>query len=424
MSSDHLSVEKRIDPGKGLMSDCDALSSSYCDASQKTGLAVILIARTALHVPLRLSYFFLPAITRGLAVPLSAGGTLVSTGSLMGLVAPLFGVLSDRSGGRRVMVFATGLSAVGALLTAGLPWYGVGLVTFGLMGLAKMAFDPAMQVFFGERVPYKRRGRALGLAELAWSLSLLAMPVCGWLIDAAGWRTPFLLLGAAGVPVCWLTRRALPPDAAADRESPTEARDLRRALTSLVDSVRQVWRDRQSRLALTATALIAFAQVNVLVVYGAWMEDGFGLTVTNLGAVTLVIGAAELVAELAVAFVSDRFGKRRSVFVSVIFTGLAYLALPRLTGSLGAALVGSAVMTFFFEFTIVGLLPLVSGMNADARGTLMSLSRAAGSASRVIAAPVGVAVYAPGDIGVNGPISALACLLLLLVLLRLRERGQ
>jgi hypothetical protein len=81
-------------------------------------------------------------------------------------------------------------------------------------------------------------------------------------------------------------------------------------------------------------------------------------------------------------------------------------------------------MTLFFEFTIVGLLPLVSGMNAKARGTLMSLSWAAMSASRVIAALVGVAVYTPGDIGVNGPISALACLLLLLVLLRLRERGQ
>jgi hypothetical protein len=30
-------------------------------------------------------------------------------------------------------------------------------------------------------------------------------------------------------------------------------------------------------------------------------------------------------------------------------------ALPRLTGSLAAALVGTAVMTLFFEFTIVGL---------------------------------------------------------------------
>jgi predicted MFS family arabinose efflux permease len=161
-----------------------------------------------------------------------------------------------------------------------------------------------------------------------------------------------------------------------------------------------------------------------MVVYGAWMEDGFDVTVADLGLATLVMGAAEFVAELAVAVVSDRVGKRRSVFVSVIFTALAFLALPRLTGSLAAALVGSAVMIFFFEFTIVGLLPLVSGMNADARGTVMSLSRAVGSASRAIAAPVGVALYAPGDIGLNGPISAMACLLLLLVLLRLRERGH
>jgi hypothetical protein len=46
------------------------------------------------------------------------------------------------------------------------------------------------------------------------------------------------------------------------------------------------------------------------------------------------------------------------------------------------------------------------------------------SASRVIAAPVGVALYAPGDIGLNGPVAAAACGLLLVVLLRLRERGQ
>jgi predicted MFS family arabinose efflux permease len=404
--------------------DSDAPGTGFLAATENTGLGVILIARIVLNVTPRLSTFFLPAIARGLAVPLSAGGTLVSVSSLTGLVAPLFGVLSDRSGGRRVMVFGTALFAAGALLTAGFPWYGVALVAFAIMGLAKMAFDPAMQVFLGERVPYERRGRALGLAELSWSLSLLAMPLCGWLIGAVSWRAPFLLLGVVGVPVWWLTWRALPPDVPSEREQASRGRDLKRSLTSVVILVREVWADHQSRLALAAAALIAFAQINVMVVYGAWMEDGFGLSVADLGLATLVMGAAELVAELAVAFVSDRFGKRRSVFVSVIFTALAYLALPRLTGSLAAGLVGSAVMIFFFEFTLVGLIPLVSGMNADARGTMMSLSRAVESASRAIAAPVGVALYAPGDIGLNGPISALACLLLLLVLLRLRERGR
>ncbi len=402
------------------MPNTDSPSATSSDQGQDIGLAVIIAARVVLNVALRLTTFFLPAITRGLSVPLSAGSALVSAANLVGLVAPLFGALSDRSGGRRIMVFGTALFALAAFLMAGLPWYGVAVVAFGLIGLSKMAFDPALQVFIGRRVPYERRGRALGLAELAWSLSLLAMPLCGWLIDAVSWRAPFLLLGITGLPVWWLTHRALPGDPPSTR-LPEEPRHI---LISLLDQMRQVWSDPQSVLALATMALISFAQINLLVVYGAWMEDRFGLTVSNLGLVTLVIGAAELLAELAVAFIADRFGKRRSLFVSVIFTAGAYLALPHLTGSLAVALVGTAVMTFFFEFTIVGLLPLVSGMNAAARGTIMSLGRTAGAASRAIAAPIGVALYTAGDIGRNGPLSAFVCLLLLIVLLRLRERAH
>lgn len=406
------------------MSDTPTPTSRSSPTAGDTGLGVILVARTLLNVSVRLGHFFLPAISRGLGVTLSAGGTLVSVRSFAGLLAPLSGVLSDRSGGRRVMVFGTALFAAAALLTAGLPWYTAAVATFGLMGLAKTAFDPAMQAYLGERVPYERRGRALGLSELAWSLSLLAMPLCGWLIEAVSWRAPFLLLGVVGVPSWWLARRALPPDAAAEREPIAEARSLRRALVSLVPQLRGVWSDHQARLALATTALIGFAQINVFVVYGAWMEDRFGLTVANLGLVTLAIGGTELLAELAVAFLSDRFGKRRSVFVSVIFTGVAYLALPHLTASLSAALAGTVFMIFFFEFTVVGTVPLVSGMNADARGTLMSLNYAVASASRAVAAPVGVALYSAGDIRTNGPVSAAACFLLLVVLVRLRERGR
>lgn len=402
------------------MSEPDRPAAS--STKEDVGLGVILIARIALNVPIRLTTFFLPAISRGLEVSLSAGGALVSTASLMGLVAPLFGALSDRVGGRRIMVFGTAVFGAGVLLMAGPPWYGTAVVAFGCIGLAKMAFDPAMQVFIGQRVPYERRGRALGLSELAWSLALLAMPVCGWLMDAVNWRAPFLLLGISSVPVWWLTRRALPRDEGSNAPSTSRSFGVRQTLSSLLAQVRHVWQDRQSVLALATLALIGFAQINLLVVYGAWMEDRFGLTVSSLGVVTLIIGAAELAAELGVAIISDRLGKRRAVIVSVIFTALAYLALPRLTGSLSVALLGAAVMTFFFEFTIVGLLPLVSGMNAHARGTVMSLGRAAGSASRAIAAPIGVALYSPGDIGVNGPVSALACFLLVAVLLVLRER--
>jgi predicted MFS family arabinose efflux permease len=281
-----------------------------------------------------------------------------------------------------------------------------------------------MQAYLGHRVPYERRGRALGLAELAWSASLLAMPVCGWLIDGWGWRAPYLLVGVSGVVVWWLTQRALPPDYEPAHESGVQAGGIAGPLASLAQATRELWKDRDARLALASTALIAFAQDNVMVVYGAWMEDRFGLTVTSLGAATLVIAGAELTAELGVAFISDRFGKRRSVFVSVLGTAAAYLILPHLTSSLALALLGTAVLILFFEYSIVGLIPIISGMNATSRGTLMSLNRTTGSAGRMIAAPLGVALYSTGDISRNGPVSALACILLLGVLLMLRERGH
>jgi predicted MFS family arabinose efflux permease len=386
--------------------------------SEKAVLGVILLARVNLNLPVRLTYFFLPAIGRGLGVSLSAAGALVSVRSLTGVVAPLFGALSDRRGGRRVMILGLALLVAGAGLTAGLPWYGMALLGFGVLGLSKSAYDPAMQAFVGQRVPYERRGRVLGLVELAWSGSLLGMPLCGWLIQRVGWRIPFLLVGVLGVVGWWLTRRLLPPDPG-DGVGEGE-----RGLKGPLNAIGHLWQDRDARLALTITALLMLAQDNLMVVYGAWMEDRFGLSVTALGLVTLVFGGAEVLAELGVALLSDRLGKRRAVFIGLIFTGCGYLLLPRLTGSLFDALLGTAFVILAFEFSIVGLIPIVSGLNATARGTLMSLNVAAASVGRMVAAPLAVALYRPGDLTRNGPVSAVVCLLLLGLLSLLRERGH
>jgi DHA1 family inner membrane transport protein len=386
--------------------------------SEKAILGVILLARVSLNLPVRLTYFFLPAIGRGLGVSLSAAGALVSVRSLAGVVAPLFGALSDRLGGRRVMILGLAMLVVGAALIAGLPWYGVALLGFGVLGLSKSAYDPAMQAYVGQRVPYERRGRVLGLVELAWSGSLLGMPFCGWLIQQVGWRAPFFLVAILGVVGWWLTRRSLPLDPG----GPAGVGE--RGLRGPLHTVGQLWQDCNARLAFTITALLMLAQDNLMVVYGAWMEDRFGLSVTALGLVTLVFGGAEVLAELGVALLSDRLGKRRAVFLSVMLTGCGYLLLPRLTGSLSDALLGTAFVILAFEFSIVGLIPIVSGLNATARGTLMSLNVAAASVGRMVAAPMAVALYRPGDLTRNGPVSALVCLLLLGLLSRLREGGH
>jgi predicted MFS family arabinose efflux permease len=385
--------------------------------AEETGLGTILLTRVNLNVPVRLSYFFLPAIGRGLGVSLPVASGLVSVNSVMGIIAPFFGTLSDRWGGRRVMALGAAFLVVGALLIAALPWYGVALVGFAFLGLSKSAYDPAMQAYLGRRVPYERRGRALGLAELAWSGSLLAMPLCGLMISRWSWRAPLLTVAVMGVLAWWLTQRGLSFGVATQVENSSAARNLFRDMGLL-------WRDRHVRLALLSTATLMLAQDSVMVVYGAWMEDRFGLTLSALGLATLVFGASELLAELGVALISDRLGKRRVIFFSVIVAGMAYWTLPHLTRSLGLALAGTAVLILAFEFSIVGLIPIVSGMNESSRGTLMSLNVVAASAGRMVGAPLGAALYRAGDLTHNGPVSALACLVLVGLLYQLREGGH
>jgi predicted MFS family arabinose efflux permease len=95
-----------------------------------------------------------------------------------------------------------------------------------------------------------------------------------------------------------------------------------------------------------------------------------------------------------------------------------------MTGSLVAALAGTAFVILGFEFSIVGLIPIISGLNATERGTLMSLNMSATSVGRMVAAPLAVVLYQPGDITRNGLISAIVCLVLLVLLTQLRERGH
>jgi len=387
-------------------------STVYTLPSETTALGVILWSRVVINLPLRLTYPFLRAISAGLGVSLTAASALISVRSLTGIGAPLFGVLTDRWGGRRVMLLGVGLLVLGALVVAGLPVYAAALVGFGLMGLSKSAYDPAMQAYVGQRVPYTRRGRALGILELSWSAAFLGIPLAGWLIHHVSWRVPFALSAALGALGSWLIWRHLVP--VHKLQSRAHWSQSWRALS----------RDRHTWLALSITGLLMLAQDVLLIIYGVWIQDVFSLTVTAIGVVSLVIGGAEALGELGVALVSDRLGKRRAVATGLLLAACGYAVLPRLTGSLWVALAGTAAVVFFFEFTVVTFIPVVSGLNATARGTLMSWNVAAFSVGRMVAAPLAVALYRTGDLTRNGWVSACACVLALLLLLALHERGH
>ena len=185
------------------------------------------LARTVLNTSRRFIYPFAPVISRGLGVPITSVSTLLAVNQAAGLASPFFGPVSDRMGYRFTMLLGLGLVG-GAMLASGLfPIYAVLLIALFFAGMGRGIYDPALQAFAGQNVPYAYRGRVIGLIEMSWSASsLIGIPLVGLLIARQGWRSPFLVLGMACLGLM-LLMGALIPAHAGRPPRPTPATNLR-----------------------------------------------------------------------------------------------------------------------------------------------------------------------------------------------------
>lgn len=365
----------------------------------RRALKAVFVARTAANGGLRVVYPFLPAIARGLGVPIGALANLVALRNLGGITTPIAARASEAWGRRRLMVVAMMAITAGCALSAGassLAMAGVGIV---LVGIAKPVFDVPMQSWFGERVPYQERGRVFGITELTWSVALLAtVPISGLLIELTSWRAPFVLIAmfaAVGTVAIFL-----------GISSDVPHRHVARPLEITAPRVRML----ASVLLWSSAAEIPF------IVYGRWLEEIFGLSVAGIGVFTVVVVAAELAGEGLVVVVADRIGLRRMIYGGLVVSILAYASFAAVGASLVLAICVVSVWIAAFEVTIVATIPLVSELAVESRDRLLSLLSVAIALGRGGGAVVALALYDSGGIALAGFSSAgLAILASLLI---------
>lgn len=373
-------------------------------------LTVAGIGRLFLNTARRFPYPFAPALSRGLGVPLPGVTTIIALGQATSLLSPVFGPLGDRWGYRTLMLWGLWLLAGGMLLAGLWPIYGAVLVGLVFASLGKSIFDPAVQAYAGAHVPFERRGLAIGMGELSWSLSsFLGIPLVGIVIDRYGWRSPFFLLALLGTVSGLALALALPGTAS--------SRGHEGAPSGSTISWGRLLRNRPALAGLGLGLFVAMANDNLFVVYGAWLERSFGLGVVALGAATTAIGAAEMAGEAATALLADRLGLARSLAVGVLATAGAYALLPFLGSTLPAAIAGLFVVFFVFEFTIVTSFSLCTEILPEARATMMSAYVAALGMGRVLGALVGGPLWLAGGLPAVGLTSALLHVLAFLCLM-------
>lgn len=364
-------------------------------------LAFLTAVRLVFNTAVRFVYPFLPAISRGLGVSLGQAGLLISARWLSGLATPaVVRSIGDRH--RRLIVAGLVLLSTGAAITAATSVFVGALAGFVLMGVAKPVYDVAAQAYLSDRTAYERRARYLAVLELTWGGALLVgAPAAGWLIDRFGWQAPFWAIAALALLSLTAVGWVLEPDHARSKDS-NSALQLHRAGWTL----------------LIVFALFTFAAEMVFVVFGAWLEDEFGLSLVGLGAASVVIGLSEITGEGATLAVTDRLGKRRAVAIGLVVSGAGFGLLAAGEGSYGLGMALVAVALAGFEFTIVSAIPLASEMYPAARARYLALVIFSSGLTRALGAAMAPFVFERAGMAGNGLTAAAANGLALLLLLR------
>jgi len=362
-------------------------------------IVVTTLCRLVLNTARRFVYPFAPALSRGLEVPLTAITSLIAVNQATAVLGLFFGPIADRLGYRLMML--TGMTLLVAGMFAGglFPFYGVILIALFLAGLGKSMFDPALQAYVSERVPFHRRGLAIGFLEFSWAGStLLGIPLIAVLIDRMGWRAPFFVMGGLGI-LGFLALSIL-VEKTAQKKAPGPSLPVFRG------AWRQLLRERAALGALSYSFWISVANDNLFVVYGAWLEKQFGLSIVALGLGTAVIGIAELAGESFTAAMADRLGLKRALIGGLAACLICYGILPLLGQTLGMALTGLFFLFLTFEFTIVTGLSLFTELVPASRATMMASYLASGGLGRVVGALIGGPIWLAGGIYATALVSA------------------
>lgn len=353
-------------------------------------LAAIIALRTAINAVIRAPMPFLVAIAASFGVSAASVGWLGLAFSLAGMLGPFAGFLEAKLGRRGATLSSMALFVVVCALLPFAPTLTVAAVGFVLLGVAKGLFEPQTLAFLSEMVPFERRGAAVGLVELSWALAwIIGAPLMGWFVDLGRWWLLFVIMGAAVAVFTVIFLRMLRGHAEAVRSS---------TASLSLDGVRAVFRSAPAQRMLIYSVLISAPAQMTTLVYGSWMQQQFTLTPTMLGIVSIVIGVADLLAELATALFVDRLGKRRSLIVSTAAYAASLAAFWLMAGDFIGALVGLFLVFFSFEFALVTSLAVHTEMVPSARATMAGFVAAAHSVSRMAASLAALPLFLAGSL--------------------------
>lgn len=250
----------------------------------------------------------------------------------------VFGWLADRIGRKESLTVAVLTASVGSLLIAITPTYAqIGwaasalLVTARLIqGLAHGGELPSAQTYLSEHAPRSKRGFWASSIYVTGTLGILAGMALGLLLEttltqaqmlAWGWRVPFFLGAVFGVFALWMRLRM------DESEVFTSAKESNQTKENVFVSVARNWRTALQVIGMTCGLTVSYYVWAVAM--PSLAQKSFGYTPRAAFTATIIANIIFIAVLPLWGRLSDRWGRRPTMLVSLLGSAITYLPLVK-----------------------------------------------------------------------------------------------
>ncbi|SLJ61079.1 Drug resistance transporter, Bcr/CflA family [Mycobacteroides abscessus subsp. abscessus] len=326
-----------------------------------TAAAFVIFAQIFMVAPI------LPALAHAFATTPGVVGLAVPAFLIpYGAMTLLWGPVSDRLGRRPIMLASLGGLTILTGLTALAPSAGVFLGLRLVTALGASGVVPIALALIGDRVPYARRGRALGWIFGGMAGGMAFGAAAGALAEPVlGWRGLFLVAATAGLIllVAALVLRVLP--ATPRPAAPPPIRTIAAGYAGLLSTAR-------ARRTYGYILINAVLQSGIYTWLGLFVQQRFGLGELGIGLTLLGYGIPGFLLGPLIGRAADHWGRARVIPAGVMLTAACALALAAPLPRAGAQ-AAIVLLSLGYDMTQPPLAGIVTDLPGH-RGQAMGLN--------------------------------------------------
>jgi MFS family permease len=277
-------------------------------------------------------------------IGLGVVGLIVGTHAVSSIVAgPLFGVLIDRLGGRRMLATALGILAVGYALYPLVDVAWQGFLVAAITGVGVGGFWPSQSTLIAGLTTPLERAPAFAMQRVVMNLGIGLGALAGGLIattESPGSFTVLFLLNSLTFVVYGAVMLALVPAPRLARRA--DAADTR------AGSYRNVLRHRAFLAVIGLNALFIFAGFSGFELLPVYAKNEASVSETQIGIVFLVNTIVIVLLQLPIARLAQ--GRRRMPALGLL--GILWAAAWLIVPVAGSKSAGTATLLFIGAMTI------------------------------------------------------------------------